>query len=492
MSALLAWWGRVRQPTLQRRSVGFVLAGFLAIWLVLIAYAYVQNDRIIAKEQPMRRFGTAVLRTLEDTSDPAQAAAIVRATMQWLNERRSQGVRFPVGMDAELLDASGRRVLTSPQLRDLPDAAWRGGERVQLDGRDFALYETVSPRWTLRIADPVRTTERFLSYNASFILEYLLLALPFVVVPVWWSVRSGLRPLEQFAGALKGRRQGDLGPVGHPVRHRELLPLNDALEDLLAQLRQKLERERAFVQDAAHEIRTPLAVVGTQAHVLAHASDPAERERAQALLNQAIARASHVAQQLLMLATLDGEARAAPRRVDVAQAVRGLLAQLAPHAMERGIDLSLEAPDQLWATIDEPALVSIVGNLVDNAIRYGREGGSVLVALAQQGGELLLQVRDDGPGIPAEERARVFERFYRVAGATASGSGLGLAIVQQAAARSGGSVAFCEGLAGRGVGFAVRLRDFVFPAEAGTQGVRVELAARGEPGHCPGSPPARG
>ena len=457
MNAALAWWGRMREPTLQRRSVGFVLAGFVVTWLVLLAYAYVQNERVIAREQPFRRFAEAVHRTLEATPDAGQAAAIVRATVQWVNERRGHGTRFPPWIDAELLDASGARVRASPLLQAVPGAAWRAGDRVVLDGRAYRLYETRGPLWTLRIADPQRTTASFLTYNASFILEYLLLALPFVVVPGWWSVRSGLRPLARFAESLKRRRQGDLGPLEHPVRHRELKPLSDALDDLLAQLRRKLDRERVFVQDAAHEIRTPLAVVGTQAHVLAHASCPEERRRAQGLLNQAIARASHLAHQLLMLATLDGEARVAPRHVDVAQAVRELLAQLAPAAMERRMELSLEAPDALWLTLDEAALGSIIGNLVDNAIRYGRAGGNVVVSLCRQGGQLVLDVQDDGPGIPQEERARVFERFYRVPGHERPGSGLGLAIVRQAAARLGGEVAVTDGLAGSGIGFRVRL-----------------------------------
>jgi two-component system sensor histidine kinase QseC len=457
MNAALAWWDRVRQPTLQRRSVAYVLAGFFVIWVVLLAYAFVQNDRIIASEQPFRRFTEALHRTLEATPDRGQAAAIVRATVQWMNERRSQGVRFPAGLDAELLDASGALVQASPRLQAFSAREWQTHARVLVDGRAYLLHESRGPLWTLRIAEPVRTVDRFLSYNASVILEYLLLALPFVVLPVWWSVRSGLRPLAQFASALKGRRQGDLSPVQHPVRHSELKPLSEALDGLLAQLRSKLDRERLFVQDAAHEIRTPLAVVGTQAHVLAHASCADERQRALALLNHAIARASHLAQQLLLLATLDGEAKAMPRRLDVAQAVRELLAQLAPLAMERRIELSLEAPDQLWMTLDEAALGSIVGNLVDNAIRYGREGGDVVVILRRTGEELVLHVLDDGPGIAQEEHSRVFQRFYRVAGNERPGSGLGLAIVQQAAVRLGGEVRVTGGLSGRGVGFLVSL-----------------------------------
>jgi two-component system sensor histidine kinase QseC len=457
MNAALAWWDSVRQPTLQRRSVGYVLAGFVVIWVVLLAYVYVQNDRVIAREQPFRRFTEALHRTLEATPDPGQAAAIVRATLQWTNERRSQGVRFPTGVDGELLDASGARVYASPRLQAFSAQDWRGNARVLVEGRGYLLHEARGPLWTLRIAEPVRTTDRFLSYNASVILEYLLLALPFVALPVWWSVRSGLRPLAQFASALKARRQDDLGPVQHPVRHRELKPLSEALDGLLAQLRRKLDRERVFVQDAAHEIRTPLAVVGTQAHVLAHASCAEERQRALALLNQAIARASHLAHQLLLLATLEGEGQATPRHIDVPQAVRELLAQLAPLAMERRIELSLEAPDHLWMTLDEAALGSIVGNLVDNAIRYGREAGNVVVVLREAAGELALHVLDDGPGIAQAEHSRVFERFYRVAGNERPGSGLGLAIVQQAAVRLGGEVRVADGLSGRGVGFLVSL-----------------------------------
>lgn len=457
MSVAVAWWDRVRQPTLQRRSVGYVLAAFVVIWAVLLAYVYVQNDRILAREQPFLRFTEAVHRTLEATPDPGQAAAIVRATLQWTNERRAQGARFPAGVDGELLDAAGTRAYASPRLQAFTDAEWRGNARVLVQGRAYRLYEARGRLWTLRMAEPVRATDSFLAYNASFLFEYLLLALPFVVLPVWWSVRSGLRPLAQFAGALKARRQGDLGPVQHPVRHSELKPLSEALDDLLAQLRRKLDRERVFVQDAAHEIRTPLAVVGTQAHVLANASCAQERQRALDLLNQAIARASHLAHQLLLLATLEGEAKAAPRHVDVAQAVRELLAQLAPLAMERHIELSLDAPDELWTTVDEAALGSIVGNLVDNAIRYGRDDGNVVVVLREAAGELVLHVLDDGPGIAPADQARLFQRFYRAPGNERPGSGLGLAIVQQAALRLGGDVRVTDGLAGQGVGFRVGL-----------------------------------
>jgi signal transduction histidine kinase len=283
----------------------------------------------------------------------------------------------------------------------------------------------------------VRSGGDFLAYNGTFILQYLLLAVPFIVVPVWLSVRSGLRPLQDFARSIAERERDDLRPLGIHPKHRELKPLAEAIDGLLQRLRLRLDGERLFVQDAAHEIRTPLAVVSTQAHVMAHSATADERLRAYGLLNQAIARASHLARQLLLLATLDDAQRTLPREIDLAQATRELLAQVAPQAMARGIELSLEAPDHLPCSVDEPAFASIVMNLVDNAVRYGRAGGNVAVGLRSDGERVSLHVQDDGPGIPEAEHALVFERFYRCAREDDSGTGLGLAIVRQAALRMG-------------------------------------------------------
>lgn len=456
MNTLMAGWRRLAQPSLQMRGVVFVLAAFVAVFAVLLGYQYAQYRRIMTEEPPLLKSMAAITQALDRIEDPRDAATTLAATVHWVNIRRVEEARLPGLLKMELRDRDGRHVAGPDLSRDLPDADWSRRQRVALGHEPHELYEARGQRWTLRVAQPVRSAGSFFTYNAPFMLRNLLLALPFVVLPFWWSVRSGLRPLEQFAQSLRARRPGDLAPLAHPVRHRELQPLAQALDALLAQLRERLARERMFVQDAAHEIRTPLAVVTAQAHVLANAGAQPERERAQARLNQAIARASHLARQLLLLATLDSAGQPAPRRVDIAQSVRELLAQLAPQAMQRGMELSLDAPDNVWAAVDEAALESVVVNLVDNAIRYGREGGSVAVTLRGDEERVLVQVRDDGPGIPEPERPLVFERFYRgAAGQAASGTGLGLAIVRQAAARMGGHAFIGEGLGGRGVGLGV-------------------------------------
>ncbi|HVE54032.1 MAG TPA: ATP-binding protein [Ramlibacter sp.] len=442
MNRLQAAWSAVRQPTLQRRSVVLVLGAFVVIWAVLVAYQYAKYQRAMVEDQPFERFSAAVLQSIDALPDEQQAVAAIGATERWVNVRRREIGRLPGSVQMELRDLQGR-VVHGP-VRPEPGLNWD--------------HRVTGRHWTLRVVEPRRSTQSFIAFNLPFIGEYLLLALPFVLLPVWLSVRSGLKPLERFAGAIARRQPDDLRPLQGVPPHRELQPLSNALDALLERLRLRFDRERVFVQDAAHEIRTPLAVVMTQAHVMANAPSAEERARAYVLLTAAIERASHLARQLLMLATLDDAQKPSPRRIDVAQAAREILAQAAPQAMQRGMELSLEAPDRLLSAIDEPALTSILLNLVDNAIRYGREGGNVVVTLRGDEERIHLQVQDDGPGIPADEQALVFERFYRGSAQETPGSGLGLAIVKQAALRMGGRAMVTAGLArDRGIGFLVSL-----------------------------------
>ena len=455
-------WTWLTEPTLVRRSVASVLLAFVLVWAVLLGYIFITYKHTIANDPGLLKYGDALLVSLQDIADPGQAAAAVAATETWTYIRRRQAGILPGKTLHVLSDTMGKPVYSSPELagQALPPAPplAAGGitETRALDGV-YRIYSGQNARWILHVFEPKRPDSAVLAYNGLFILPYLLVAAPFVLIPVWLSVRNGLRPLQQLAGLIAQRGKDDLQPVGFNARHRELKPLEQSLDHLFAQLRQKVERERAFVQDAAHEIRTPLAAITAQAHVMARSQSEAERTQAQAHLEQAMARTSHLAQQLLDLAALDEAQRPALRELDVAQWLRGALAQAVPQALERQIELSLDAPDTLLARLDLPALESIAHNLIDNAVRYTQAGGNVAVALRREGAVLHLSVQDDGPGIPATEHSRVFERFYRGVGHAANGSGLGLAIVRQAVHRMGGQVQIGVGLDGRGVGFFVSM-----------------------------------
>lgn len=458
-------WATLAEPTLVRRSVASVLLAFVLVWAVLLGYIFFTYKQAITNEPGLQKYGDALLVSLQGLSDPAHAAAVLGSTDIWTNIRRRQVGLLPGALMHELKDAGGRSVFASPGLQRLalpPSTPEAVGVITETRTGDTAyrIYTGHNARWALRVIEHKRADVDFLSHNGRFILPYLLLAMPFVLLPVWLSVRNGLRPLQQLALRIAQRNTDDLQPVGFNGRHRELKPLEQSLDTLLARMRQKVERERAFVQDAAHEIRTPLAVITAQVHVMARSPSEHERTQAQAHMEEAIARTSHLAQQLLDLAALDEAQRASLRDVDVSQWLRAVLAHAAPRAMARRVELSLDAPDGLQARLDLPALESIAHNLIDNALRYVQEGGNVSVTLRQDGGQLHLAVQDDGPGIAVTEHQRIFERFHRGHGHAAHGSGLGLAIVRQAALRMGGQVQVGDGLGGSsgpGVGFFVRM-----------------------------------
>lgn len=464
LNRLRVLWLRLGEPTLVRRSVASVLVAFVLVWTVLLGYNYYKYKQAITYDPSMLKYGDAVLASLAGMTDPSHAAAALASTDHWTNVRRRQNGQLSGVLLHELQDhVSGKTFYAASGLQDMalppvtvgPDSSL---VEATVQGRPYRIYTGRKGPWVLRIVEPKRPDTDYLHDNGRYLVPYLLLASPFVLFPVWLSVRNGLRPLQQLADRIAHRGGDELQPVGFNARHRELKPLEQSLDAMLAQLRQKVERECAFVQDAAHEIRTPLAVISAQVHVMAHSSSEQERTQAQAHMEEAIARASHLTQQLLDLAELDEAQRRVPRDLDVAQWLRTAMAHAVPQAMARGIELSLDAPDNLSSRLDLPAWESVVHNLIDNALRYVQEGGNVFVALKQEERQLHLTVQDDGPGIAVTEHQHIFERFYRGAGHTVNGSGLGLAIVRQAVLRMGGQVQVVAGLdrlGGSGVGFFV-------------------------------------
>jgi two-component system, OmpR family, sensor histidine kinase QseC len=456
---VLAWlskqWQWVRQPTLARRSAITVLASFTVIWAVLLAYQYYKVTSVQSTGQGMRNYGEAMLAAVNQFAQADQAAEHLRATEQFLNTRRKQIGILPGELTYELQTLQGQIAYQSKALPPLGSVAKQGVmTMIEHKGRQYAVYQGLSDKWVLTVVEPRRTDSEFLLFNAKELLPFLLLALPFVVAPLWWSMHHGLRPLRQLAERIGKRTEADLSPIGFHTKHAEIKPLEHALDDLLLKLRERLARERAFVQDAAHELRTPLAVMAAQAHAMARTEDATARAQSQAHLEQAIERASHVSSQLLSLAAMDEAAAQPTQTIDLAHWVRQQLAALAQSAISKDIDLSLDAPDSLIRTVDLAALESVLSNLVDNAIRYGHSGGNVVVTLRAAGSQssgFELIVSDDGPGISEADRERVFERFYRVPGQTESGSGLGLAIVLQAARRMGGRIKLGAGSSDQGL-----------------------------------------
>lgn len=443
------------RPTLARRVFLVVLLAFFLVLVSLQAYMYLSFKRSLATDQGLSRLGRALTEALTPVQDVQQAITLVRSTETIYQRLRISG--NPAGtLVLQLYDQEGTLLYSSAALNALRLSG--PADRVHttlIDNTSYWVYPNEAGRWRLVLAEPERTASKVLRNNTRVMLPYLLIALPIVLIPVWLAVLLGLRPLRQLAQRLNARNSMDLASLNFQARHAELRPLVESLENLLLQLRTRVARDRAFVQDAAHELRTPMAVIAAQAHALVGAASAEQKVDAQRQLEHAIARASNLTQQLLELARLDEVQRVDAARIDVAQQVRQLLAQVAPRALTRSIDLTLVAPDILLATVEVWAFQAIVQNLVDNALAHTSPGSSVVVTLACSPNQLQLTVEDDGPGVPETAVELVFERFHRGLDPQTSGTGLGLAIVRQAAARMGGQVRLAKGLQGQGAGFHV-------------------------------------
>jgi len=454
---MTAW---LREPSLMRRIVGALGLAFLLVLLVLLLHDYLETRQSYVQDLAIHNRAELWAPELAPLTDAAEAGQLMTSLAR-INERwRARTGQPPGPVIHQLRNASGAVLAAYPPTATQSFAA--GPEPVtQRPVGNVTHWVVTQPAgpWTLVIAEPAEPLAPLLWRLTDDILDKLLLTLPLVLLPLGIALWTGLAPLRRLTRALAARDPQDLAPLGVRPPHRELRPPAEAFERLLAQLRRRVERERRFVQEAAHELRTPLAAVTTQAHVLARADAPEARQRAEAAMVQMLQRASHLSQQLLDLAVLDdaGGGQVQAQAVDLVPLLELALASAGDTAAARGLELSLEAPEALHVTLALPAWQSVLHNLLDNALRYVPAGGRIEVALRQVADGLELHVADDGPGLPPEWRERAFDRFWRAPGQAVSGSGLGLAIVRQAAIRLGGRMRIENGLGGRGIAFVLCL-----------------------------------
>jgi two-component system sensor histidine kinase TctE len=252
---------------------------------------------------------------------------------------------------------------------------------------------------------------------------------------VWIGVFRGLKPLTDLAAQIESRDQNNLSPVPQSGLPRETRVLVARINALLARLGNAMRAQKRFVADAAHQLRTPLAAVLLHAERAERAPDTASEREALRALHRSVKRTARVSQQLLALARTDPEAISAIelKSVDLGSLARRVGEEWIPRALEREIDFGLAVPDeQVSVAGDERLLSEMLSNLIDNALRYGNAGGRVTL-MVEGGPHPRLSVQDDGPGIPPEERTRIFERFYRLPSEGGEGCGLGLAIVEEIA-----------------------------------------------------------
>ena len=431
--------------SLRGRLLGFVLVAILlaAILQAITAYrgALQQADAMFDDhlQQVARsmRSGAPLGMTAEDGTDDAGFDLYVQI---W-------------GQDGTPLFRSTRSAL--------PPRAVLGFSDVQANGNRYRVYSLQTPLQTVQIAQDLSArTARAQALAARAVLPFALLT-PLLMLAVWWVISRSLAPIERARRQVARRAADDFSPLESSNLPAEVRPLVDELNALFVRVRNAFDNQKNFVADAAHELRSPLTALKLQAQALRHTGgavppDPAALDAGVTRLNQGIDRTITLVEQLLVLARVEagaGQAQSTNGPVDLYEVVKLAIADMLPQAAQKHIDLGLacanaddgDNPAQAHRPVcvsgQSDALRMLLRNLIDNAIKYTPASGQVDVALRLDGAHCTLSVEDSGPGIALQDRARVFDRFYRANDmATQPGSGLGLAIVNIIAERHGGTI----------------------------------------------------
>ena len=341
-------------------------------------------------------------------------------------------------IEFQMWNRQGRLILHSGKAPKIPLSSGRAGlSTLWLDGHSWRVNTVYDPQTDLTFMVAERSNyrqqlENQLTQDSIFIM---LVTYPFLGFLIWVIVGRGLDTLKKVAREVRHRAPSNLKPVDLVSVPSEIEPLVTELNSLFSRLQEAFDREKRFTADAAHELKTPLAALSTQTQVALRAETTEARNQALLKVLAGVNRSTHVVQQLLTLSRMLPEATInEAAQVSVTKQASDVAALLAPEAIAKNIDLELITPDSSATILGNATAVNIlIRNLVDNAIRYTHENGTVKIDIHENANEVALHVTDNGPGIPEELRERVFERFFRVIGNQTTGSGLGLGIVQQIA-----------------------------------------------------------
>ena len=355
-------------------------------------------------------------------------------------------------------DARREQPYRSRDAAPLPRATGEGFRDLDHAGDRWRVYALPNEVQVIQVAQPVAQRRAQAMGITLRLLAPLLLLVPVGAALLWWIVGRALQPLDGLGRQLAQRQPGSAAPLPVESLPEELRPMVTALNGLLQRLQEALEQQRAFSADAAHALRTPLTAVTLQAQLAQRAPEGPERDAALGKLEAGVKRASQLVVQLLALARLDPDAARQPAApLDLAQLGHEVADELAALAEGARISLRSTLPPAAPVLGHEAALRMAVTNLLDNALRYTPAGGEAELAVREDAGGWRVEVSDNGPGLPPEERQRVFDRFYRGRDSRAPGSGLGLAIVREVARLHGGEAFIGDGPGGRGLTVGFRL-----------------------------------
>lgn len=453
----------MKPMSIRRHLLVLLLGSLLAVWGTMLGYGYFKLGEEVDELADARMEQSA--RTLLQL-DLKRLRALAGAKVEAHDEDKKDhhDGRHHEDDDArpvafQVWDSDGTLLLRAPDAPPAPFDPESGHATLEVGGdlwHTFALDDTRHD-YQVRVFEKEEARSHLVNKLGLRMAQLLLLALPVLALLVWISTGRGLAPLATMSRAIGSRNADNLQPLDLERVPSEAQALVDSLNKLLHRLSESIDRERSFTADAAHELRTPLAAIQIQAEVALAADNENQRRHAIEQVIAGVHRTTHLVQQLLMLARLDHVDESGDQTVDLGQAAVSSAARYADAAERKGIELDVAVEKDCKLRGDPTAVSVMIDNLLDNAIKYGRAGGHVAVRVGREHAALVLSVKDDGPGVPAEQRARLTDRFFRVTGSGVEGSGLGLSIVARIAKRYRGSVSVEDGLNKTGLGITIRL-----------------------------------
>lgn len=396
-----------------------------------------------------------------------QMALSLRSGTPLSNQQLQEGpISDPVNNDlvVQVWTPDGVQVFRSLSRAPLPQRAVLGFSNVKANNTTYRIFSVQTSSQTVQVAQDMAVRQQMATSLALRTMGPIAVMAPILMLVVWWVVSGSLAPISRVRTQVAARQADDLSPVTAEGLPDEVRPLVQELNLLFGRVKTAFEAQQHFVADAAHELRSPLAALKLQVLSLERADNPEARNLAVTRLTSGIERATRLVEQLLVLARQEASAaNGGPtlQSVELGELVKRTVGDMAGIAQARKIDLGLHHLDEATVSGQPDALIILLRNLVDNALKYTPAGGTVDLDLRRDGQQVILSVEDSGPGISPEERERVFHRFYRVPGSEAGGSGLGLAIIKAIAERHGAQLVLDQ--SARLGGLCVRVA-FVMPS----------------------------
>ncbi|MBI3529311.1 MAG: sensor histidine kinase N-terminal domain-containing protein [Betaproteobacteria bacterium] len=452
----------MRESSIRRRLIAWLMPPLLALSLIgaLLAYYFVVDFANRIYDRWLLDSAVSLSKEVHVQSGKV-SADLPAVVLRILEYDAVDRIYYRVtGSDGSVFAEQGR----------IPEPPSSGPQPVFYDGRIDGVpvriaalrVEGVGGSALVQVAETLVKRRTLTSEILAVMLLPQLLLIGMAGILIWYGVGRGLGPLDRLRSDILQRSHRDLSPLEESRVPAEVAPLVDSLNDLFERLGRTVAAQNRFIADAAHQLRTPLAGLKTQAELVMREDDPVAMRAALGRVRAAIDRSVHLVNQLLALARADHshEHPLPTVPLELSRLARETTAEWVGKALDAQLDLGFETlEDEVGIRGNAELLRELMDNLIDNALRYTPAGGTVTVRVARHEQGALLEVEDNGPGIVPAEREQVLERFHRVEGTPGEGCGIGLAIVREIVNLHVATIAIGEGAHGRGTRV-----NIVFPA----------------------------